>query len=285
MPHSPPCLSTSTRAALSSVLFGSVLLLAGFLPMGCAGTGAGSSPASSQSATGADGAAQPLRIAPEDSGKLTLEAAVSKLSEALLKAPPGTAWKPQAEHAREIRQNRPQLSALVEDADWVLTLSGELEGPRPAGQKAGLRRLHERYAASAPHAEIAAQVNALLVDIEDEHLRRELKKLANRSWERERRTPVAAKAPEKIAAPSLPASAGDAETDTLMTPERYCAERRAQAARSYADARAATETSLRKRHLARSLEYLDDCLNKHPETSEAEKARQNRARVQQELAP
>jgi hypothetical protein len=289
MSHFPSCFSANTRPTrFVRVLLatGAVLMLAGLPLTGCAGTGARTpAPTSTPSTSGKVVAVEPLRIAPDDSGKLTLEAAIAQLSEALLKAPPGTAWKPQAEHAREIQQNRPELAALVEDADWVLTLSGELSGPRPAGQKAGLRRLHERYAAHAPHTEIAAQVNALLADIQDEHLRRELKKLANRSWERERRTPVAPVLEKKIAAPSLPSPVGASEPDSIVTPERYCAERRAQAARSYADARAATEPSLRKRYLARSLEYLDDCLNTHPDTPEAEKARQNRARVQQELTP
>lgn len=240
----------------------------------CAGMGgAQASGKSTALGSGADGAecktpATPLHIAPADSGAMSLEEAVVQLSKAVLNAPAGAAWKPQAAHAEEIRRFRPQLSELVEDANWIITLSGELNGPRPAGQKAGLRRLQESYAADAPHAEITSQVNALLADIQDEQLRRELKKLANRSWERERRGPVK---------PS--------QVDTTITPDQYCAERRVQAARAFADARAATDTDQKQRSLLTSLGLLDDCLKIYPDAAEAEKARQNRARVQQELAP
>jgi hypothetical protein len=260
--------------------------------------------------------------------KLTVRETVDQLSEALLQNTPGIAWRPEAERAREIQRRRGDLSALVEDADWVLTLTAELESRLAPEEKARLRRLHETYAARAPHAVVAAQVNSLLTDIRDERLRRELKKLANRSWERERRakadppapkppvtplTPVAPvtqeeKSPPPLS-PNLPApapatrapvpvsvpdavpttepgattSARETSPDTTVTPERYCAERRTEAAQAFAAARGANEDTAKTRFLRQSLELLDDCLNRHPDSPEAEKARQNRARVEQEL--
>src|SRR5690606_9818834 len=136
--------------------------------------------------------------------RLTLEETVNQLSAALLRHTTGTAWRPQAERAREIQRRRPELSALVEDADWVLALTAALESPLPTDTKAHLRRLHESYAARAPHAEIARQVNALLPAITDESLPRELKKLANRSWDRERRGPAAPSAQPRSSPPSAP---------------------------------------------------------------------------------
>ncbi len=257
-----------------------------------------------------------------DGQRLTLAEAVDQLSAALLRNVPETAWRPESERAREIRRHRGELSFLVEDAEWVLSLAAALEGSLPETDKRRLRRLHEAYAAEAPHADVAAQVNALLADIRDERMQRELKKLANRSWERERRagttgepapkpvvpvpvppvpedaTPAptapvtpAPSIPEFLAAPPDAPAAGDtpvidtADIPAPLTtpPERYCEDRRTAAARAFASARAATDPDARRRFLEQSLEQLDDCLNRHPETEAAEKARRNREMVQREL--
>lgn len=249
-----------------------------------------------------------------DGQKLTLRQAVDGMSEALLRNAPGTAWRPESERAREIQRHRRELSFLVEDAEWVLTLAAALEGSLPEDEKRRLRRLHEDYAANAPHAGVAAQVNALLNDIPDERLRRELKQLANRSWERERGredTSAAAAPPPPLPAapppedkfkrvprpdPSLspgvdPLSGAWAHPDSLSdpqaappaSPERYCEERRSTAARIFASARATPDDSARTRLLNQSLELLDDCLQRHPDTEAAQKARRNREMVQQAL--
>jgi hypothetical protein len=111
-------------------------------------------------------------------------------------------------------------------------------------------------------------------------------KLANRSWERERRAKAAAPVPSPIApSPAVP-QAQIAPTDSAagaQSPERYCSNKRSEAARDFADARSATDAAARERLLQRSLESLDACIARHPGTPEAEKARQNRERVQQEL--
>lgn len=233
--------------------------------------------------------------------------ATRQLSDALLHAPPGTAWKPPVERAREIQRQRAALGVLAEDAAWVIALDDALASSLPADTKLRLRALHEAYAARAPHADVGAQVSALLPGIGDPHLRRELMKLANRSWERERREgqppargpaapslapttppppplpspdPVPASVPDTIVPPA-PETAGE----TPDSPERFCAERRTQAAQAYAAARAATDPAERERELRRSLELLDACIQRYPDTPEAEKARQNRARVAGELKP
>jgi len=89
----------------------------------------------------------------------------------------------------EIVLNRQLLSYAIEDALWSLALIDALESPGlPVATKRKLRSLHEAYLNQAPHAEIIRQVNGVLAEIPDEKLRQQLKKLANRAWERDRRT-------------------------------------------------------------------------------------------------
>jgi hypothetical protein len=281
----------------------SACVVAGFLLAGCPATG----PRPYSSAVSGARCADTVRVAETriasaaEADKLTLGAVVDRMSQSLLRAPEGSTWKPEAGRAVEIRDSRTDLSILVEDAEWVLALQTALDGPLPAEDKARLRRLHERYAAHAPHAEIAAQVTTLLGTIRDENLRRELKKLANRSWERERRhgtraaiEPAKAAAPASVASstPSLPidvpgtpapSNASADSSDTGLAPERYCADRRAEAARAFADGRNATDATTRERLLRQSIASLDACITRYPDAAEAAKARQNRARVAGEL--
>ncbi len=277
------------------------------------------------------------RVITIDGDRLTLEETVHQLSAALMRSTPGTAWRPEAERAREIQRRRPELSSLVEDAEWVLALTAALEGSLPADTKNHLRTLHQSYAARAPHADVIRQVNALLPAVTDESLRRELKKLANRSWDRERRdrdapasrpvaprppapaspsspptapalpaTPTTPATPATPTTPSLPASdpvpaappapdpratgvpdsgSTGAAPEVGATAERFCAERRADAALAFAQARAAADPLARTERLQRSLALLDECIISFPDSPEAVKARQNRDRVQQELTP
>lgn len=263
------------------------------------------------------------RVITVDGDRLTLEETVNQLSAALMRYTPGTPWRPEAERAREIQRRRPELSALVEDAEWVLALAAALDGPLPADTKNHLRLLHESYAARAPHAEVARQVNALMPSVPEESLRREIKKLANRSWDRERRggnagfvkpaaatqpppaTSVTPPPPATPATPALPvpapasppaarspvpdslssAAATDGTDGDAVTPERFCAERRADAAVAFAQARASADSAARAQRLQHSLDLLDACISRYPDSPEAEKARQNRDRVRQEMLP
>jgi hypothetical protein len=276
---------------------------AGFLLAGCPATG----PRPYSKAAGGARCADTVRVAETrivtaaEADKLTLGAAVDRMSQSLLRAPEGSAWKPEAARAIEIRDSRTDLSILVEDAEWVLALQAALDGPLPSEDKARLRRLHERYAAHAPHAEIAAQVTTLLETVRDENLRRELKKLANRSWERERRHGARAAEAAKVSSPApapsspslpldAPAVPADASaraqadsSDSGLAPERYCADRRAEAARSFAEGRNATDGATRERLLRQSIASLDACITRFPDAAEAAKARGNRARVAGEL--
>lgn len=225
--------------------------------------------------------------------KATLGETVSQMSRALLRIPSGPA---EGERAREILRHRQELSSLVEDAEWVLTLAAAQEGALPDDTKRALRRVHEAYSGRAPHAAVASQVTALLRTVQDERLRKELKKLANRSWERERREKGAASAPAPetgayVPAPipdfdappaPTPASTANAAADSALSPDAYCDARRAEAADLFAAARTAKGETARAL-LTKSLAALDDCLSRHPGTPAAERARGNRDRVQGEL--
>jgi hypothetical protein len=240
--------------------------------------------------------------------KASLGELTSQMSRAMLRSPTSEI---EADRAREVRRHRMNLAFLVEDAEWVLALNAAMDGSLPEEDKRALRRLHEAYSNRAPHGLIAPQVTALLRSVKDERLRKELKKLANRSWERERKaqdarpgsaasTPRAAPAvpaapsPEPAGPPApLPdfdapvASAADSApsaggADSLTSPDRYCEERRAEAAETFAAARAATGET-RAALLRRSLVALDDCLERYPGSKGAQKARGNRDKVQKEL--
>jgi hypothetical protein len=142
--------------------------------------------------------------------KLTLRELVEQLSRALLKSGADGDWKGAADRAREIQRHRPDLTSLVEDAGWCLALAEALEGPLNPDLKKRLRFLHDSYALEVPHDDIVKQVNGLLSAVEDDRLRREMKKLANRSWERDKRRgrfkePAAAVRPDTVKAPGAEA--------------------------------------------------------------------------------
>ncbi len=118
--------------------------------------------------------------------KVTVQEMIEQLSRAMLKAGADGDWQAATDRAHEIERHRLELSSLVEDAGWCLALADALQSPLPDEVKQRLRHLHESYMQGAPHDQIVNQVNALLPVISDDRLRREMKKLANRSWERDK---------------------------------------------------------------------------------------------------
>ncbi len=118
--------------------------------------------------------------------KLTLQEMAEQMSKALLFVE-DTNWNPETDRAHEILKHKPELAELAEDANWVITLSNALDGTLPANVKKQLRSIHENYSKGGSHQDIARQVNTLIPKVNDEHLKKELKKLANRSWDRDKR--------------------------------------------------------------------------------------------------
>ncbi len=131
---------------------------------------------------------------------------------------------------RDIVLNRAALSFAVEDAIWGLALADAMEStviPEPTKRK--LKALHESYVHDATQDEIVREVNGLLAEVPEEKLRQQLKKLANRAWERDRRANRVPQGAKKAVlqdtvppAPVTPAPAkvvnGVAEAATAMTP-------------------------------------------------------------------
>ncbi len=154
-------------------------LALGLLLVACAGTSPGNTgKATTENPTAKSDTTQ------SEASDLSWEETLDEASTELLKVEEGTNWTPHTDFAREIRAHKPELSALIEDANWVIVLEEALEDSLPDNVKKDLRHLHENYAREAPHDTIAKEVNALLPKLNDERLRKELKKLANRSWDR-----------------------------------------------------------------------------------------------------
>jgi hypothetical protein len=65
-------------------------------------------------------------------------------------------------------------------------LASAMNGPEPESVRRALWRLHEGYAMQVDHADWVRQVQALLKEVRDPDLKNELKKLANRSWDRQK---------------------------------------------------------------------------------------------------
>lgn len=131
----------------------------------------------------------------------SLREAILQLSRSLLHPEAKGEWRADTAVARAIQRRKSDLATLVEDANWILALAAALEGPLPEDVKLRLRRLHESYAVNLPDSGIYRQVNDLLPRVTSEKLRKEMKKLANRSWDRNKRAGIAS---DTIATPPPP---------------------------------------------------------------------------------
>ncbi len=118
--------------------------------------------------------------------RLSLGELIAHLDQLTLKAAASGDWDGAAERSRELLAQRRALSRLLEDASWVLVLASAMQGPEPESVRRSLWRLHESYTLQVDHAELVHQVQALLKEVRDPTLKKELKKLANRSWDRQK---------------------------------------------------------------------------------------------------
>lgn len=118
--------------------------------------------------------------------RLSLGELIAHLDHLTLKAASAGDWDGASERSRELLAQRRALSRLLEDASWVLILASAMQGPEPESVRRSLWRLHESYTLQVDHAELVHQVQALLKEVRDPILKKELKKLANRSWDRQK---------------------------------------------------------------------------------------------------
>lgn len=182
--------------------------------------------------------------------RLSLQEVLRSASASAGKSARAGDWERAKVRWREILQSKPAVAWTMEEAAWGLALAEALESPQisePIRKK--LRDLDESYSREISQDEIARQVKDLLAEtIQDDKLRRELKKLANRAWERDKRAgrltaaqpavgdtaPKPASAagftppqPESPATPPAQASPeavqGMAQVDTLIAQGKYLA--------------------------------------------------------------
>ncbi|GEM_PF-1659854 len=191
--------------------------------------------------------------------KLSLQEVIRSASAAAEKDARDGDWEKAKARWKEIVQSKTAVTFTMEEAQWGLTLADALQSALPDSIKKRLKEVNESYAADMNHEEIGKQVKVLLEAIPDVKLQRELKKLANRAWEKDKRagrltspqvvqtlppenlppvadsvkalpgvTPPAAAAgsgmPTQAAAPMSPeAAAVAAEADTLTSQGKYVA--------------------------------------------------------------
>ncbi len=89
---------------------------------------------------------------------------------------------------KETVNNKMAISFYVDEAGWGLVLNEALEGKLPDSTKKKLELLNRSYSRGDKYEEIGKQVRVLLDQIPDIKIQRELKKLANRAWEKDKHT-------------------------------------------------------------------------------------------------
>jgi hypothetical protein len=119
--------------------------------------------------------------------RLSLQEVIRSAEQSADKAAREGDWEKAKERWREITQSKTAVAFTMEEAQWGLTLSDALQSAMPDSLKRKLKEVNENYLSDTGHEGIGAQVKALLEIIPDVKLQRELKKLANRAWERDKK--------------------------------------------------------------------------------------------------
>lgn len=153
---------------------------------------------------------------------LSLQEVLRSASATAAKSAQAGDWEKARARWREILQSKAAVAWTMEEASWGLALADALESGLPDSIKRELRAVDESYARGISQDDIARQVKALLAEsIPDDKLRRELKKLANRAWERDKRAgrltaspPAADTAPPQAAAGAAPAGPAPGQAGT-----------------------------------------------------------------------
>src|SRR5690606_23003185 len=126
--------------------------------------------------------------------KLSLQEVIHSAGKAASLAAREGDWDKARARWKEITQSKPAITRAMVEAQWGLALSDALQSPLPDSSKRRLKNLNDSYVAEASSEEIGRQVKAILETGPEVRLQRELKKLANRAWERDKkagRLPIA----------------------------------------------------------------------------------------------
>lgn len=119
--------------------------------------------------------------------RLSLQEVIRSAEQSADKAAREGDWEKAKERWKEITQSKTAVAFTMEEAQWGLTLSDALQSAMPDSLKRKLKEVNESYLSDTGHEEIGAQVKVLLEIAPDVKLQRELKKLANRAWERDKK--------------------------------------------------------------------------------------------------
>ena len=157
---------------------------------------------------------------------LSLQEVLRSASASAAKSAQAGDWEKARARWREILQSKAAVAWTMEEASWGLALADALESGLPDSVKRKLKDVDESYARGISQDDIARQVKDLLAEsIPDDKLRRELKKLANRAWERDKRAgrlvaspPAADSAKPQAAAGALPAGPAPGEPELPAAP-------------------------------------------------------------------
>jgi hypothetical protein len=162
-----------------------------------------------------DGGERVYKITSED--RLSLQEVIHSAAAAAEKAAQEGDWDRARERWKEITLSKPAVTFTMEEAQWGLVLSDALQSSLPDSVKRRLKSVNESYMADIGHEEIGKQVKALLEIVTDIKLQRELKKLANRSWEKDKqagRITTQAQQAQAAAAMAGTVPPGQAPTDS-----------------------------------------------------------------------
>jgi len=152
-----------------------------------------------------------------DGDKLSLQEVILSAAQAADKAAREGDWDRARDRWKEIVQSKTAIAFTMEEAQWGLTLSEALQSAAlPDSIKKRLKDVNESYLADAGQEEVGKQVKVLLEIVTDVKLQRELKKLANRAWERDKR--AGRLSPQTQAAQTALAGATGSPADTAKAP-------------------------------------------------------------------
>jgi hypothetical protein len=119
--------------------------------------------------------------------RLSLQEVIQSASQAAQKAAKEGDWEKARARWKEITQSKSAVTFTMEEAQWGLTLTDALQSTMPDSLKRRLKDVNESYLADIGHEEIGKQVKSLLEIVPDVKMQRELKKLANRAWEKDKK--------------------------------------------------------------------------------------------------
>lgn len=136
-------------------------------------------------ASAKDGGERVYTITSED--KLSLQEVVHAASIAAEKNAREGDWDKARSRWKEMVQSKAAINLALDDAQWGITLVDALQSSLADSLKKKLKDVNESYVDELNQAEIARQVKVLLEQISEVKIQRELKKLANRAWERDKK--------------------------------------------------------------------------------------------------